>query len=200
MTTVDGVPEFTVEQPEVSARNFEIAARLGAAAQAFFFVSFFFAFLYLRALDTNGRWNAHHVHPSKGYGIAVLVLVLVSVAATFVGSRSTHRNDERGWRLGIGVALIAAVAAVVIQCVQFATLGFGPGEGSFPSVFVGWTGLFAVNVLAVVYWLWVLFAESLRRDGRSLALIRPSADALGVYWAVLGLVQIAAFILLYVVA
>jgi heme/copper-type cytochrome/quinol oxidase subunit 3 len=79
-------------------------------------------------------------------------------------------------------------------------LGFGPGDGSFAAVFVGWTGLIAANVLGVLYWLWSLLAETLNRRGRALPLLRGSVEAAAVYWGTLGLVEIAAFILLYFAA
>jgi heme/copper-type cytochrome/quinol oxidase subunit 3 len=96
--------------------------------------------------------------------------------------------------------VLAGLAAVVVQLVQYTNLGFGAGDGSFASVFVGWTVLLTVNVLAVVYWLWILLAESLGRVGRTPELIRPSAEALALYWSVLGVIEVTAFILLYVVA
>jgi heme/copper-type cytochrome/quinol oxidase subunit 3 len=193
-------PDYALEETSVSERNVAVATRLGAAAQAFFFVAFLFAFFYLRALNTYGRWNEHHVHPSRAYGVAILVCVLASVAASWLGAWSLRAPSSAGWRAGAGAAMLLALTAVGLQCAQYANLGFGPGDGSFPSVFVGWTGLLAVNVLAVVYWLTTLLAESLRPIGRSLPLLRPSAEALGLYWAVLGLVEIVSFILLYFVA
>jgi len=193
-------PDYALEDVEVGARNLAIAARLGAAGQAFFFVSFLFAFFYQRALNTNGRWNTHNVHPSRSYGFAILVCVLGSVAACWLGAWSTRTINRLGWRLGIGASIVLGLAAVTLQCVQYPNLGFGPGEGSFPSVFFGWTGLYALNVLAVVYWLGTMFAESFRSVGRTLELLRPSAESLALYWGVLGLVEITAFILLYFVA
>jgi heme/copper-type cytochrome/quinol oxidase subunit 3 len=193
-------PDYVLEGVGVSERNLAIATRLGAAAQAFFFVAFLFAFFYLRALNTAGRWNLHHLHPSRAYGIAILVCVLGSAGATWLAAWSAREPNPMLWRLGIGAAILLALAALGLQCAQYANLGFGPGDGSFPSVFVGWTGLIAVNILGVVYWLTTLLAETLRRGGRSLPLLRASAEAAGVYWGTLGLIEIAAFILLYVVA
>jgi heme/copper-type cytochrome/quinol oxidase subunit 3 len=130
----------------------------------------------------------------------VLVCVLVSVAATLFGARSIRSGNASGWRVGASVAVLAGLAAVVVQLVQYTNLGFGAGDGSFASVFVGWTVLLTVNVLAVVYWLWILLAESLGRVGRTPELIRPSAEALALYWSVLAVIEVTAFILLYVVA
>ena len=193
-------PEYALEGVGIGERNLAIATRLAAAAQAFFFVSFLFAFFYLRALNTAWRWNLHHLHPSRGYGIAILVCVLGSVAATWLAAWSARVSNTGLWRVGGGAAILLALAALGLQCAQYANLGFGPGDGSVASVFVGWTGLIAVNILGVVYWLTTLVAESLRAGGRSLPLLRASAEAAGVYWATLGLIEIVAFILLYVVA
>ena len=193
-------PDYALEETTVSERNLAIATRLGAAAQAFFFVAFLFAFFYLRALNTDGRWNEHHVHPSRAYGVAILVCVLASIAASGLAAWSLRAPNAARWRAGSGAALLLALAAIGLQCAQYANLGFGPGDGSFPSVFVGWTGLLAVNVLAVVYWLTTLLAETLRPLGRSLELVRPSAEALALYWGVLGLIEVVSFILLNVVA
>ena len=41
-----------------------IGARLFVAADAFFFLGFLFAYLYLRALNSNGLWHPPHIHPS----------------------------------------------------------------------------------------------------------------------------------------
>jgi heme/copper-type cytochrome/quinol oxidase subunit 3 len=193
-------PEYTREGVGIGERNLAIATRLGAAAQAFFFVSFLFAFFYLRALNTAGRWNLHHLHPSRAYGIAILVCVLGSVAATWLAAWSARGPNLALWRVGIGAAILLALAALGVQCAQYANLGFGPGDGSFASVFVGWTGLLAVNILGVVYWLTTLLSETLRPRGRSVPLLRASANAVGVYWGTLGLIALIAFILLYVVA
>jgi heme/copper-type cytochrome/quinol oxidase subunit 3 len=193
-------PEYALEGVGIGERNLAIATRLAAAGQAFFFVAFLFAFFYLRALNTAGRWNLHHLHPSRAYGIAILVCVLGSVAGTWLAAWSASVANAGLWRVGGAAAILLALAALGLQCAQYANLGFGPGDGSFASVFVGWTGLIAINILGVVYWLTTLVSESLRAGGRSLSLLRASAEAAGVYWATLGLIEIVAFILLYVVA
>lgn len=194
------VPEYALEDVSISERNLAIATRLIAAGQAFFFVSFLFAFFYLRALNTAGRWNLHHLQPSRAYGIAILLCVVASVGAALLAAWSTRRRNVTLWRVGAGAGIFFALAAVGLQCAQYANLGFGPGDGSFASVFVGWTGLLAVNFLGVVYWLTSLFAETFRAAGRPLELMRAPAEALGVYWGVLGLIEVTAFILLYFVA
>ena len=192
------------DSPELERRIRHIGSILLAAATAFFFLAFLFAFLYLRALNSNGLWGGgkphHHVHASLSIGIAILVCVLGSVAATWLAAWSARGPNLGLWRLGIGAAILLALAALGLQCAQYANLGFGPGDGSFASVFVGWTGLLAVNILGVVYWLTTLLAETLRPRGRSVPLLRASADAVGVYWGTLGLIALIAFILLYVVA
>jgi heme/copper-type cytochrome/quinol oxidase subunit 3 len=192
--------EYAFEEIGLGARNATVMARLGAAAQAFFFISFLFAFFYLRALNSAGRWNAHHVHPAKAYGIPILICVLLSVGAAWLAASSLRAPGAKLWRPAMAASIVLALAAVVLQCVQYATTSFGPGEGGFASVFFGWTGLFAVNILFVAYWLTSSLTETLRPGGRALEYLRASADAIAFYWAVLGLVEVAAFILLYVVA
>src|SRR6476620_720381 len=170
-------PEYTREGVGIGERSLTIATRLGAAAPAFLF-----AFFYLRALNTARRWNLHHLHPSKAYGIAILVCVLGSAGATWLAAWSARGSNLAVWRAGIGAAILLALAAIGLQCAQYANLGFGPGEGSFASVFVGWVGVSAVNILAVLYWLTTLLTETFNSRGRSLSLLRGSAQAAGVYW------------------
>lgn len=193
-------PEYAYEDVAVGDRNITVATRLGAAGQAFFFVSFLFAFFYLRALNTDGRWNHHDLQPSRAYGSVILVCVLGSVAGTLLAAWASRKPDAGLWRIGMLAAIGLAVTAIVVQSVQYVNLGFGPGDGSFAAVFVGWTGLLAANMVGVLYWLWTLFAETLNRRGRTLELLRPSTEAVAVYWGTLGLIELVAFVLLYFVA
>lgn len=192
-------PVDATEPPEVFERNMAVGARIFAAGTAFFFVAFLFAFFYLRALNSNGKWNQHNLNPGQGWGIPILLCVLGSVLVYAVAVWSLDRSEGSRWRLGAGVALLLGLAALVLQAVQYTQLDFGPGDGGFASVFFGWTGLYAVFVLGMMYWLETQLAQSIRGGDEALPLVRPSGEALLLTWAVLGAIGLAAYILLYLV-
>jgi heme/copper-type cytochrome/quinol oxidase subunit 3 len=182
------------EPLDVQQRIVRLGSILLAAATAFFFVAFLFAFLYLRALNSHGLWGGgkpgHPVEASLGFGVAILVCVLAGVAAVHVAIRSPG-----SWRPAAGAALGLGVAAIVLQCVQWATLGFGPGEGGYASVFLGWTGFFTIFVLGAMYWLETIVVTAVRSGASP----EPGSELAGfsIFWTTLGLVEIAAFVLLY---
>lgn len=194
--------QIPIEGPEVEARIISIGAYLGAAAIAFFFIAFLFAFFYLRALNTNGLWGAgkpgHHVHPALTVGIIVLVCVLASVALVRVSLSGVRAAQSHARGAGIA-ALVLGLVAVGVQCWQYTDLGFGPGDGGYASVYLGWTGFFTVMSFFVLVWLEMLLASS-----RPAGHIRPGrfeADvaSFSIVWTMLGIVEVAAFILLYIV-
>jgi heme/copper-type cytochrome/quinol oxidase subunit 3 len=192
-------PVDATEPPEVFARNIAVGARIWAGGVGFFFVAFLFAFFYLRALDSNGKWNEHDLNPGQGWGVAILVCVLVSVLATVSAVRSLQRGAGDAWRLAAGAGLALGLVAIAIQAVAYTQIGFGPGDGGFAAVFFGWTGLYAVFVAGTMYWLETQLAQSIREGDATLPLVRPSAEALRLNWAALGVVEVVAYILLYVV-
>src|SRR6266700_2896426 len=190
-TTVEGA-----EQPDLLVRNIRVGSRIWAASQAFFFLAFFFAFLYLRALNTNGLWRGwphHHPSPSIAFGVAILLCVLGSAAI----ARSAVLVAPEMWRLTAWAALVLALAAIGLQCAQFSSLGFGPTDAAYASVFVGWSGLFTLVLLGTCYWLATVIGDVSRAGVPE---VRAAAlDGVGFVLQVLAGVEIAAFILLYVV-
>jgi heme/copper-type cytochrome/quinol oxidase subunit 3 len=196
--TVDARASTFDEPPELLPRSIWVGSRIFAAGEAFFFLAFLFAFFYLRALNSNGVWRGwphHHPHPSKAFGIAILICVVASAVAL----RASTRLAGSAWRPAAGAALALGLAAVALQCAQFASLGFGPTDAGYGSVFVGWTGLFALAALGTMLWLESVLAQSLRGSA-DVAYLRASVEAVSFSWAVLALVQVAAFVLLYLVA
>jgi heme/copper-type cytochrome/quinol oxidase subunit 3 len=231
--TTTGYEVVEEEPPELLGSNLRVAGHLGAATTVFFFVGFVFAFFYLRSLNSAGLWRPKGVDPPLGYGTAIVVCVLASVLLTWLGLRERRAapiggeyspNFDRArldaWRLRGLLALGFGVAAIVLQCVEYATLGFGPTQGGFASVFVGWTGMFTLFALGAMFWLETLLATSLRHRGRRgvdpgegsgdayrtasdvrdpLVLTLPSLQALTFFWTVLGIIGLLAYILLYAV-
>ena len=196
-TTVSTATVDAVEQPDLLARNIRVGSRIWAASQAFFFLAFFFAFLYLRALNTNGIWRGwphHHPSPSIAFGVAILICVLGSAGI----ARSAVLVAPERWRATAWATLVLALAAVGLQCAQFSSLGFGPTDGAYGSVFVGWSGLFTVFLLGTCYWVATVIGDVTRAGG--VPVVRAAAvEGVGFVLLVLAGVEIAAFILLYVV-
>ena len=194
--------QIPIEHPDVEARIISIGSYLAAAALAFFFIAFLFAFFYLRALNTNGLWGGgkpgHHVHPALTVGIIVLVCVLGSVACVRLSLAGVRAQKSYARNVAIA-ALVLGLAAVAVQCWQYTDLGFGPGDGGFASVYLGWTGFFTIFAFVVLVWLEILLASSQSATNLRRGRFEADAASFSIVWTMLGVVEIAAFILLYVV-
>ncbi len=118
-------PHIELEPPEWQPRAMRAGARGLCGAIAFFMLAFVFAYFYLRAQDPNKGWKQGAVNPSIGLGIAI-VLVLVASA---VAMRAAATRRERTVSAG-AVALGLALLSVVLQVVEWTTLGFGPASGA----------------------------------------------------------------------
>ena len=194
--------QIPIEHPDVEARIVSIGSYLAAAALAFFFIAFLFAFFYLRALNTNGLWGGgkpgHHVHPALTVGIIVLVCVLGSVALVRLSLAGVRTQKSYARNVAIA-ALVLGLAAVAVQCWQYTDLGFGPGDGGFASVYLGWTGFFTIFAFVVLVWLEILLASSQSDTDLRRGRFEADAGSFSIVWTMLGVVEIAAFILLYIV-
>lgn len=151
-------PQIELEPPEWQPRALWVTARQLCGVAAFFFVAFAFAYFYLRSLDTNHSWKIGPVNPSLGLGLAIMVSLVVSAVAMRVAATRAELTVAAG-----SVALALALLSVVLQVVQWTTLGFGPASGGYASVFVGWTAFYAVFTLPCVYWIETQVATVWRR-------------------------------------
>jgi heme/copper-type cytochrome/quinol oxidase subunit 3 len=195
------------EPREWQPRALWFGARLLCGAATFFFASFLFAYFYLRSLDNNDSWKDGSVHPSAGLGLAITALLVLSAVVLRLGaSRPTDT-------LGAGIAaLLMALLAIILQVVEYTTLGFGPASGGYASVFLGWTAFYALFALGCVYWietqmvsLWRARREGVDRPVRAGVpahdddLIRAGIEACSFFWAFYVAIGVVAAIVLYLV-
>ncbi len=183
------------EPPELLDRNLTVAGQLLASATLFFFLAFLFAYLYLRSLNSDGLWHPKGVDPPVGLGTviaALLVLCAVSVRLALADERR-GRSGGRSGKLAFGLAF--AVGALVVQVVAWATAGFGPGDGGYASVFVGWTGFYFGFAILAVYWLETQLATALRHRRDPLT----GLAGLSVFWTLFAGVGVLSWVVLYLV-
>jgi heme/copper-type cytochrome/quinol oxidase subunit 3 len=111
----------------------------------------------------------------------------------------------------------------VLQVVEWFTVGFGPADGGYASVFFGWTAFNVLFVAGTLLWLENLLATAIRYrtisvgdmpapghasgdPGRlehdvadPLSLLRPGLEALSFYWTFLAGLGVLAWIVLYLI-
>lgn len=210
---------YFVEPPEVMARNLRVGVRLACAALVSFFGAFLFCFLYLREINSHSVWRPSHVKPPIGSGVAILACIVAAAALTGFGAYLLRRRGEGAWRIAAITAQLFMLAALAVQCVQWARLGFGPGSGAYASVFIGWTGFFVgVGILSALYWRQTTLAGSIRHrevpaEGPVVAVAgQPGGEAgfkarmgaevsaFAFYMYFLACVEVVTFVLLYIVA
>ncbi len=188
------------------AANAQVGTRLLASAIVFVFVSFVFAFFYLRAVNSNNDFHPAHVNPTQWYGIAIVICVLAAAGIFELARRQLATPARPAWRSGAIVTLVLALIVVVLQLVEYLTLPFKTAAGGYASVFWGWTLMFLLCWLGVTYWIETLVAQTLRGapapaegDDQLVTLLRPSADACAVLLYTLGGIQVVTYLLLYLV-
>jgi heme/copper-type cytochrome/quinol oxidase subunit 3 len=210
------------EPPELMGRNLNSAAHLLASATAFFFLAFIFAYFYLRSLNNAHLWHPKHVDPSVTLGTLVMALTVASALLVRLGLLDHRAGRRSQWRLKGVAALAVGLIAVVLQFVEWTTANFGPADGGYASVFIGWTAFNVLFVLGTLLWLENLLATAYRyrkipsgapapgeasgdpgRPGHDIAdplsLVRSGLESLSYYWAFLAGMGVLAWIILYLV-
>jgi heme/copper-type cytochrome/quinol oxidase subunit 3 len=196
-------PEIELEPPEWQPRAMWVGARQLCGAAAFFFMAFVFAYFYLRSLDTHKDWKIGSVNPPIGFGVAILVALLLSAAAL----RMAATQSERRVAVGAG-ALLLVLLAVVLQVIEWTTLGFGPSSGGYASVYVGWTAFYSVFALLSAYWIETQVATAWRRRREGVlvtsaqvltdaAVEKASLEACSFFWTFYVALGVVLFVLLY---
>jgi heme/copper-type cytochrome/quinol oxidase subunit 3 len=210
------------EPPELLGRNLISASYLLAGATAFFFISFLFAFFYLRSLNNGGMWKPKGVDASVAWGTAVVACYVVSALLVRLGLNDHRALRRDQWRLKGLVALIVGVAGLVLQGIAWTHEGFGPTDGGFASVYFGWTAFLFLFVFGTLLWLEMTVATSLRyrkidvgapppghasgdphrtaHDIRDpLSLVRAELVGLSFYWTFLAGIAVVTWIVLYLI-
>ena len=212
------------EDPEVLSRNLSSAATLLSGATAFFFLGFFFAYFYLRAVNNAHLWKPKHVDASIAWGTVVTACMVGSAVLVWLGY-ADHRADRRSaWRVKGAAALALGLVSLVLQVVAWTRQGFGPSDGGFASVYFGWTAFIFLFVLGTMFWLETVLATSIRYRGWSkgertvspgqasgdpgrlgtdirdpVSLIRAELGALSFYWTFLAGIAVLTWAVLYLV-
>ena len=91
--------------------------------------------------------------------MALTVASALLVRLGVVDHRAARRQQ---WRLKGLLALAVGLLAVVLQFVEWFSAGFGPADGGYASVFIGWTAFNVLFVLGTLFWLENLLATAIR--------------------------------------
>ncbi len=210
------------EPPELLGRNLVSASYLMAGATAFFFISFVFAYFYLRSVNNGDMWKPSGVDASVAWGTVVVACYVASALLVRLGLND-HRALRRGqWRLKGTAALLVGIAGLVLQVLAWTHEGFGPADGGFASVYFGWTAFLFLFVLITLLWLEMTLATSWRyrkietgapapgeasgdphrtaHDIRDpLSLVRAELVALSFFWTFLAAIAVVSWIILYLI-
>lgn len=217
-----GYEVVTEEPPELLGRNLVSAGYLLAGGTAFFFISFLFAYFYLRALNNAGMWKPTGINTSLVWGTFVTVCYVASALLVRLGLVDHLALRRRQWRQKGLLALVVGLVGLVLQAIAWTQQGFGPADGGFASVYYGWTAFLFLFVLATLIWLEMTLATSLRyrkietgapapgeasgdphrtaHDIRDpLSLVRAELVALSFYWTFLAGIAVVTWVVLYLV-
>jgi len=148
--------------PGNTLRDALVRSRMWIAAEAFFFISFVFSYVYLRVLNVNGKWRPPHTSPPIVMGTVAFALIAVSAVICGVALRRIRADAPLAWRGASLVALVLGTAAVAMFGWELTHLNFSAADSGYGSVFIGWTALYALNVLGAMYWLETLVAQAYR--------------------------------------
>ncbi|MGA9858863.1 MAG: hypothetical protein WBQ18_13450 [Solirubrobacteraceae bacterium] len=194
---------FELEPPEWQPRAMWVSARQLCGAAAFFFISFVFAYFYLRSLDTNKSWKIGDVNPPVGWGLVIMLVLVVSAIALRLAATRPELTVSAG-----AVAAGLAFLSIVLQVIDWTSLSFGPASGGYASVFVGWTAFYTVFSLLCVYWIETQVATAWRRRRTDVSAtpahvtsdvetVRAGLEACSFFWSFYVFNGVVLFVLLY---
>jgi hypothetical protein len=198
-----------LEHPWLAGRNVWLGSRVISACIAFYFLSFLFAYVYLKTLNVNRHWRLPRpALPSIVIGVLVLVLVLAGTALLSGAVVALQGERWQRWRSMLWLSLLAFLVATVLLVVQLVHPEFPYAVDAYATVFVGWYWSMVLLLLGLAYYVATLAAQSHRvppesraeaEDLSSPVALQISADGVRFAAYVTAGIEVIAFVLLYLI-
>lgn len=197
-----------LERPGLAGRIYWISGRIAGACLAFYFLGFLFAYVYLKTLNVNGMWRPHHIRASLTFGTLVLVFTIAGWVAFEYGCRMLALEQWRRWRLMTRVCPTLLLVDIGLLVVHLVRPRFAYAASAYTSVFAGTYWSMALALLGLLYTIAVLAAQSPGTPaesaqgtpgGASPAAMAKPAEATRFVLRVLVVIEVVAWVLIYVV-
>lgn len=162
------------------------------ASEVMFFGGLFGAYFNIRAGFS--EWPPPGTPEIEIYVTIALTVVLLSSSVTqHLAVAAIKRDDRRGLTRWIGVTVCLGVAFLAGQAYEYSTLGFGPADNVFTTLFFTITGFHGFHVAAGVVMLFLVMV----RAGRFSAEHHGHVEAATYYWHFVDAVWLFVFTALY---
>jgi cytochrome c oxidase subunit III len=161
------------------------------------FVGLFSAYFFMRA--TTHSWPGHGIEPPELWRPALFSILLIGSSVPIVLSEhAARRDDQPKLRAYLAIAWLMAAAFLANQVLEYRTLGFGPHDNIYASLFWFITGLHGLHVLAALVMSAVVQAKAW--TGRITSRTNMTLRVFGIYWHFVDGVWIVVFASLYLSA
>ena len=144
------------DSPDTVGRRDRLGVILLIAADIAFVGSLMFSYMYLRFLNTEGAWIPEGMTETPPLATwLVVIFMVVGLIAIYLGVKGMRTGKASALVRGSGIALIAALAAVVFQIVQMHDFNFPLGEkgyfaGSYSSSMMTLAGANAFHLVLTI--------------------------------------------------
>jgi heme/copper-type cytochrome/quinol oxidase subunit 3 len=136
-------------------------SRLAIGGLCFLFGAFAFAYFYLQAQNSGGKWlPSTTTPPYQWWGALIMGLVVLSAIVQTVGLQQIKAGRRGPWMISALVALVLGLAAVALQVAELLDLPFQPGQSGYASVFVGFYPVDLVIWFCAMIWLEILYMRA----------------------------------------
>lgn len=189
------------------------ASRMLVPVVAALYGGIYFAYFYLRSLDSYGLWDPHGLTASRLIGSVIFIMVVVAAAVQFFANRRLRRGYSTDFLVGSIFAALLLFLAGAGQIWQLTRLPFLPGQFAYAGVFVAFGPVNAIVILLTLYWIVSLIMrgvnsyEYYRAEGgigvsahRAAENFRASLDGYTFFIGFFVIISLFSFYLFYVLA
>jgi heme/copper-type cytochrome/quinol oxidase subunit 3 len=168
VTTPGGGNEAATRAVEDAAFHHEAAlntawtgARLAIGGLTFLFGAFAFAYFYLQAANSGGKWlPPTTTPPHQWYGALIMALVVASAVVQTAGLQQIKAGRKAPWAWAALAALVLGLAAVGLQIAELLHLPFLPGASGYASVFTSFYPVALFSWFCAMIWLEILYMQA----------------------------------------
>ncbi len=172
------------------------------ASEAMLFGSFFAAYFFVRVV--NGYDWPPPFDPELGHGFHLPVLVAgvntaILVASSFTmhwALQSIKRGNRAGLQAGLVLTFLMGLTFLLTQIVEYARVGFSPGDNAFGTIFYGLTGLHGGHVFVGLTLLLVATVRAFR--GHFSPAHHHGVEIPGIYWHFVDVMWIVVYTTVYI--